>query len=427
MKKTYKLKPTPSEEGRLVAAEIYTAPPPPSKGRVIGLDCHPDTYTAAVFRGTTPHDAHKLTSRENLCLQSLMDWCAKEFTREDLFLLEAGSNSFEICRRLQALGLRAVVMESCHVGKHAKTYADNDKMAAARIALVYLAGNAPCVWVPDGVTCERRELLHAHQNAVANHTAALNSLKSYLNQFAIRPGSRGLQLERTREWVLIQRDWTPLQRELLAGYFTNLDYQDEARTRLLRLISQQICAEPLMLRCMKLLGIGKINAFALLAVIGDVRRFDRPEKLVAYIGLNPGQRQSGNGKNIKLGVGKRGRGDMRHLLIQGAQAVLRMGGNTTLGKWGWKLFARKGNRNTAVAAVARKLLVQVWHLLSGNPPTAIEEDRSLKRKLQKLIVVLGKNLRADMGLPARINECIAELQRRMLCLHEESKPPSQPV
>ena len=427
MKKTYKLKPTPSEEGRLVAAEIYTAPPPPSKGRVIGLDCHPDTYTAAVFRGTTPHDARKLTSRENLCLQSLMDWSAKEFTREDLFLLEAGSNSFEICRRLQALGLRAVVMESCHVGKHAKTYADNDKMAAARIALVYLAGNAPCVWVPDGVTCERRELLHAHQNAVANHTAALNSLKSYLNQFAIRPGGRGLQFERTREWVLTQRDWTPLQRELLTGYFTSLDNQAEARTRLLRLISQQICAEPLMLRCMKLLGVGKINAFALLAVIGDVRRFDRPEKLVAYIGLNPGQRQSGNGKNIKLGVGKRGRGDMRHLLIQGAQAVLRMGGNTTLGKWGWKLFARKGNRNTAVAAVARKLLVQVWHLLSGNPPTAIEEDRSLKRKLQKLIIVLGKNLRADMGLPANVNGCIAELQRRMLCLHKESGPPRLPV
>jgi transposase len=398
----------------VVAAEIYTAPPPPTKGRVIGLDCHPDTYTAAVFRGNTPHDARKLTSRENLCLQSLMDWAAKEFTRDDLFLLEAGSNSFEICRRLLALGLRAVVMESCHVGKHAKTYADNDKMAAARIALVYLAGNAPCVWVPDAVTCERRELLHAHQNAVANHTAALNSLKGYLNQFAIRPGSRGLQLERTREWILIQRDWTPLQRELLAGYFTGLDNQAEARARFLRLISQQICAEPLMLRCMKLLGIGKINAFALLAVIGNVRRFDRPEKLVAYIGLNPGQRQSGNGKYIKLGVGKRGRGDMRHLLIQGAQAVLRMGGNTTLGKWGWKLFARKGNRNTAVAAVARKLLVQVWHLLSGNPPTALEADKSLAIKLQKLIVVLGKKLRAEIGLPAKISDCVLELQRRML-------------
>jgi transposase len=407
--------PTPSER-RLVAAELYSAPPPPSKGRVIGLDCHPDTYTAAVFRGSTPHDARKLGCRENLCLPALLDWAAREFTREDLFLLEAGSNSFEICRRLLAQGLRAVVMESCHVGKHARTYADNDKMAAARIALVYLAGNAPCVWIPDAVTCERRELLHAHQSAVANHTAALNSLKSYLNQFAIRPGSRGLQLERTRKWILAQREWTPLQRQLLAGYFTGLDNQAEARARFLRLISQQICAEPLMLRCMKLLGIGKINAFALLAVIGDVRRFDRPEKLVAYIGLNPGQRQSGNGKNIKLGVGKRGRGDMRHLLIQGAQAVMRMGGNTTLGKWGWKLFARKGNRNTAVAAVARKLLVQVWHLLAGNPPTALEADKSLALKFRKLVVVLGKSFRAEIGLPAKINECVLELQRRMLSI-----------
>ncbi len=414
MKKDRLKTPQPCEQGRLVAAEIYTAPPPPSKGRVIGLDCHPDTYTAAVFRGSTPHDARKLTSRENLCLQSLMEWSAKEFTREDLFLLEAGSNSFEISRRLQALGLRAVVMESCHVGKHAKTYADNDKMAAARIALVYLAGNAPCVWVPDAVTCERRELLHAHQNAVTNHTAASNSLKSYLNQFTIRPGSRGLHLERTRQWILAQRDWTPLQRELLAGYFTNLDNQAEARERFLLLISREICAEPLMLRCMKLLGIGKINAFALLAVIGEVRRFDRPEKLVAYIGLNPGQRQSGKGKNIRLGVGKRGRGDMRHLLIQGAHAVLRMGRNTTLGKWGWKLFARKGNRNTAVAAVARKLLVQVWHLLSGNPPTALEADKSLSVKLQKLIVVLGRKLRAEIGLPVNISDCLLELQRRML-------------
>ena len=218
MKKTYILK-APSEEGQLVAAEIYAAPPPPSKGRIIGLDCHPDTYTAAVFQGSTPHNARKLGSRENIGLQVLLDWVAKEFTQEDLFLLEAGSNSFEIFRRLQALGLRAVVMESCHVGKHAKTYADNDKMAAARIALVYLAGNAPCVWVPDTLTCERRELLHAYQNAVANHTAATNSLKGYLNQFAIRTASRGLQLERTRQWILAQRDWSPLQKELLAGYF----------------------------------------------------------------------------------------------------------------------------------------------------------------------------------------------------------------
>ena len=412
MKKIYKLKPYPKKETS-VARETYKAPPPPTKGKIIGLDCHPDTYTAAVFQGTTPHDARKLSSRENLSLQGLLAWVAKEFTWNDLFLLEAGSNSFEISRRLLALGLRAAVLESAHVGKHAKTYADNDKMAAARIALVYLAGNAPCVWVPDAQTCERRELLHAYQNAVDAHTAASNSLKGYLTMFTIRPGSRGLHLESTRAWVQAQREWSPLQNELLATSFANLDNQAQTRKRLLLLVGKQLCSEPLMLRLMKLLGIGKINAFALMAIIGDVRRFDRPEKLVAYIGLNPGQRISGSGKHIKLGVGKRGRGDMRRLLIQGAHAVMRMGGNTPLGKWGWKLFARKGNRNTAVAAVARKLVVQVWHLLCGNPSTAMEGDKSLNNKLQRLIVVLGKSVRVEIGLTGTLEQCVAELRRRM--------------
>jgi transposase len=407
-------RPRPPEQGRLERVEIYSAPPPPSNGRIIGLDCHPDTFTAAVFLGTTPHDARKLSNHPDMSLKKLLDWAVKEFTRDDLFLMEAGSNSFEIHRRLLALGMRAVVMESCHVGKHAKTYADNDKMAAARIALVYLQGNAPCVWVPDATTCERRELLHAYNKAVADHTAAINSLKGYLNQFTIRAGSRAFGTEKTEAWILAQRAWTPLQTELLADYFQNLRAQTERRKAMLRLIGRQICAEPLMLRCMKLLGIGQINAFALLAVIGDVRRFERPEKLVAYIGLNPGQRESGRGKNIKLGVGKRGRGDMRHLLVQGAHAVLRMGKNTPLGQWGWKLFARKGQRNIAVTAVARKLLVQVWHLLSGNPPKALESDKSHALKLKKLAVMLGTDLRAQLTLPSKVQACVAHLQNLII-------------
>jgi len=405
------------EEARPEECEIYLAPPPPppSKGRIIGLDCHPDTFTAAVFRGTTPHDARKLSSHPDMSLTRLLAWASKEFTKNDLFLLEAGSNSFEICRRLLDLGLKAVVMESCHVGKHAKTYADNDKMAAARIALVYLQGNAPCVWVPDSLTRERRELLHSYNKAVEAHTQATNALKGYLTQYTVRPGSqRKLELPRSEQWVLKQREWTPLQLELLADHFAHLRAQAERRKKFQRMIGRSICAEPLMLRCMKLLGIGQINAFALLAIIGDVRRFQRPQKLIAYLGLNPGSRESGRGKLVKLGIGKRGRGDMRNLLVQGAHAVLRQGRETPLGKWGWRLFARKGNRNIAVAAVARKLATQVWHLLSGNPPEALETDKHLTLKLRKLCVLLGKALRADIGLPCSIEQSIVHLKQRIL-------------
>jgi hypothetical protein len=99
---------------------------------------------------------------------------------------------------------------------------------------------------------------------------------------------------------------------------------------------------------------------------------------------------------------------------------LRSGKNTPLGKWGWKLFARKGNRNIAVAAVARKLLVQVWHLLSGNPPVALEPDRSFAIKLQKLCVTLGKNMREQLQLPSRLADCVELLQTRILSHAENS-------
>jgi transposase len=419
---TLKNKPVPAKTSE---AETYLAPPPPTKGKIIGLDCHPDTFTVALFVGQTPHDARKIGSQENLSLEALLKWAAADLTPQDIILMEAGSNSFELCKRLGSLGLRACVLESCHVGKHAKTYADNDKMAAARIALVYLAGNAPCVWVPDEKSRTRRELLHAYRKAVGDHTAATNSLKAYLNGRAIRLGKRSLEEKTTPRWILEQGDWSPLQKSLLTEHLDNITESKERRKRLYRLIAAEMSADPTMMRCMKVLGIGIISAFALLAVIGDIGRFHSPEKLVAYIGLNPGQRQSGKQKDIRLGVGRRGRGDIRHLLIQGAHAILRSARHTTLGKWGWQLFARKGNRNVAVAGIARKLLVQVWHLLQGNPPLALESDTSFRIKLQKLAIALGSTLRTTIGLGKSLDDAITILLSRCQTHPEPSTAPCE--
>ena len=424
MTKKYILK-TQTVPAERSAVETYLAPAPPSKGKIIGLDCHPDTFTAAVFVGQTPHDARKIGSRENLSLEALLKWAAAELTPQDIILMEAGSNSFELCKRLGNLGLKACVLESCHVGKHAKTYADNDKMAAARIALVYLAGNAPCVWVPDEQSRERRELLHAYRKSVDDHTAATNSIKSYLNGRGLRLGKHSLNEKTTSQWIFEQAGRSVLQKNILAEHLANITESKERRKRLYRLIAAEMAADPKMMRCMKVLGVGIVSAFALMAVIGDIGRFHSPEKLVAYIGLNPGQRQSGKGKDIRLGVGRRGRGDIRNLLIQGAHAIMRSGRNTPLGQWGWKLFARKGNRNVAVAAIARKLLVQVWHLLHGNPPLALESDTSFRIKLQKLAVALGSTLRTGIGLGKTLEDTVKTLLSRCQTNPEPSASPCE--
>jgi len=144
-----KLPPAEGRQGNAQAGlESYLAPPPSSKGRSIGIDCHPDTFTWAVLTGTTLHEATQLECHADRPLPALPDWAATHGTPDDTFLMEAGSNSLEVCRRLHALGRRAYVLESAHVGRHAALHCDNDKIAAVRIAKVYLIARPPASGSP---------------------------------------------------------------------------------------------------------------------------------------------------------------------------------------------------------------------------------------------------------------------------------------
>lgn len=396
--------------GTALSGEKYLAPAAPSKGKIIAIDCHPEIFTAAVLEGTTPHNAIHHTTRSDLTLEQLLTWLKKTFSADDIILMEAGSNSFELHARLTALGLRSCVLESAWVGKQASNYADNDKIAAVRIGLVYLQGNAPAVWVPDQTTRQRRELLHLYQIAKRDLTQATNALKGYLNQYTVRLGKGKLHTKQAQKRILRQRAWEPAQLLILEDHFQNVTYATERSKKIEREICSQVASTPQMLALMSLLGIAQINAFALIAIIGDVTRFSNPRKLAAYIGLNPGQRQSGKGKDIRLGMGNRGRKDVRCLLIQAAQAVLRQGSRSAIGKWGMSLFMRKGNRNIAVAAIARKLSMQVWHLLMGNRPEMLEPTKSRQTKYQKMLVTIGKLKRAELELPPTLTDATKHLE-----------------
>jgi transposase len=67
-----------------------------------------------------------------------------------------------------------------------------------------------------------------------------------------------------------------------------------------------------------------------------------------------------------------------------------------------------------VVAVARKLAVQVWHLLSGNAPKDLEDGKSLSTKLGKLAVTLGKVLRKELSFPPSLAASVEMLRSRII-------------
>ena len=117
--------------------------------RVIGFDTHPDSFTAAILRGPTPAAAVVEKVYNKVPMAQLPSWAQKHTTAQDLIVLEASGNSFQVVRALAAIGRPAKVLESCQMGKLKEAHANNDKISAVRIGKAYLAGTAKEVWVPD--------------------------------------------------------------------------------------------------------------------------------------------------------------------------------------------------------------------------------------------------------------------------------------
>ena len=364
--------------------------------RVIGLDAHPDSFTAAVLRGPTPAAAILEKMFDRVPLSRLPGWAQKHSTEKDLLLLEASGNSFEVARQLLKLGRRALVLESGHLGKLKEAHANNDKISAVRIAKAYLAGTAKEVWIPDAKTQERRDWFHAHRKAVKRSGQARSSLLSYLSDHGVRlkKGTRLSQAPQAEELLRSTHDWSAREWQVLEGMLMQLRHAEQQRRHWRSLIAQEVLDDPELLALVRLCGVRDVVAFALGALVGHISRFATPKKLVKYVGLNPAFDQSGQQKWTG-GIGGHGRKDLRCLLIEAAQSILRSG--TLWAQWGKRLLARKGQLNLAVAAVARKLTVAVWYLMNGRWTPLEEIDDRLDRKLSKIITQIGQNRLQQSG------------------------------
>ena len=369
--------------------------------RVIGFDAHPDSFTAAALRGPTPAAAIVEKTFNQVPMSQLKSWAEKHTIEHDLFVLEASGNSFQIVRTLAAIGRKALVLESCQMGKLKEAHANNDKISAVRIGKAYLAGTAKEVWVPDQRTQERRDIYHAHRKAHKRTTQLRNRLQSYLSDNGVRleKGTRLTQIKEAQEQIQKARAWSPLQWSVIEGILMELEHAEKQRQHWRSLIAQEVLSDPDLLSIVRLCGVREMIAFALGAFIGDIKRFAEPKKLVKYIGLNPAFDHSGKGQ-WEGGIGGHGHKDLRGLLIEGAHAILRCS-RTALAQWGKKLLARKGEKNLVAAAMARKLAVAVWYLMMGRWTELEEIDKPLAIKVSKIITQAGADSLKKLGKKRR--------------------------
>jgi transposase len=156
-------------------------------------------------------------------------------------------------------------------------------------------------------------------------------------------------------------DAAQLQVRCLLGQIDLLEEQrqlvDDALAQLMAQVPHHLTSIP---------GVGSTTGAALLAEIGDIQRFDAPEKLVAYAGIDATVYQTGQFEARQMHMSKRGSPYLRHALWQAASMAIRY--DDELRAYYDRKRQEGKPHGTALGAVCRKLLTRIYIVLKENRP-----------------------------------------------------------
>lgn len=269
-----------------------------------------------------------------------------------------------------------------------------DQIAALTLARLHAAGLLPPVWVPPAETRDLRALLAQRAKSVRLSTQAKNRLHAVLHRHHLPPPEGELFTAERRGWWLTL-PVSPLERVRIHNDLDTLAFAQAQIASLEETLTTLAAHDERVLLLIQLPGISIVTALTLLAAIGDIRRFPAPAKLVGYAGL--GARVHDSGLTHRSGrITKTGRRDIRAVMVEAAQTAA-----NTHPHWRAELerLEPRLGRNKAIVAIARKLLVAVWHVLSEGCADRFAEPDMLARKLLQHAYRLGQDNRPD-GQPA---------------------------
>jgi len=306
---------------------------------------------------------------------------ARRLARTDQVVLEATFHSWAIVQILRRYVDRVVVADPAQLKAIAHARVKTDKVDAHILAELLRLDFLPEVELPAAETWAVRQLM-AHRNQLRRQSVATkNTIHAVLNRSLLRYPGSFLFTEKGFCWLAelalppAERMVLDHQTALLREVKARLDAVDRALVEQARLHADA-----------KLLvtipGVDVVVAMGFLAAIGSIDRFSSPQKLAAYFGLVPKVRQSAN-TTYYGHITKAGSRNARWLAIEAAHTIARSG--SPLAATYLRIRRRKGHQ-IAVTALARKLVIVVWHLLTTQQPyryAAPERTRIKLRKLQK--------------------------------------------
>ncbi|HEX5583917.1 IS110 family transposase [Gaiella sp.] len=278
---------------------------------------------------------------------------------------EAGPTGFELARALEAAGVGCLVAAPGKIERPAHDRVKTDRRDAERLVRLLMIGGLHPVRVPSSEEEALRDLVRAREDLRGDLMRSRHRLSKLLLRHDVRYDGTA------SSWNAAHRAWlSKVDLGDRAAQATLLDYVGAVDALLVRrdtiekLIGELVPLSPwatpvARLRCLR--GIDTLSAVGLCAEIGDFSRFDRPARLMSYLGLVPSENSSGQTRR-QGAITKSGSRHARRLLVEAA--------------WHYRRPPRKGTtlerrqadqpaQALAISWKAQQRLHQLWRRLDG--------------------------------------------------------------
>ena len=347
---------------------------------------------AGIVPGGERHPLKKLSVDEKLLLQLLYRWRdeavkAGHMITRMAVAFEAGRDGFWLARWLRARGIEAYVIHPTSVAvprEHRRAKTDRlDTELLKRVFLGWLRGepdHCSMAAIPSLQEEDAKRPTRERENLVGERTRVVNRMKACLVRFGVRNFKPTLRKAPKRLNALCTPEGDPLPPNTLAELRRDMarlrfiiDQINEIEAaRLQRLELAPAEAPHAMVRLLaRVIGVGIETADMLVHEVLSRNLRDR-RAVARYAGLTGAPDESGN-KRREKGLAKAGNARVRRGMIQLAWRFLIFQKDSALARWYRTRTESAGKkRKTMIVALARKLLIALWHLVTiGEVPAGV--------------------------------------------------------
>jgi transposase len=273
-------------------------------------------------------------------------------------VFEASRNWTYIAGLLKEQTIEAVMAHPLRVRAIASARIKTDKIDSRTLADLLRAGLIPKSYMPPGEIVQLRGLVRYRvmlgrmRAQLKNRVRGVLAREGKTCQWTDPTGTRARLWLRNVQLLSQNRHEVDWLLELL-------DKSSQEITSIDKQIREEASVRPAVALLTSIPGFAEYSALLILAEIGDVNRFEKPEQLAAYAGLVSSTYQSGQGC-YQGRITKQGNKWLRWIMVECSTIAIRK--PNRLQRFYLRLKRKKGHQK-AIVATARKALTIMWTLL----------------------------------------------------------------